>query len=131
MDRDVRAEFERRLLALVRDQLDWNDQAHPEGWEIADFVITCRFYVAPDPEGDRSPWEGGFYGGWIPNQFTAGSADSYWQDLELLEEAVRFVKRRFNGEQASADKRENEDEDEDEDEDEGEDEAEGESQGDS
>jgi hypothetical protein len=106
MERDLRAEFERRLLALVRDHLDRNDERYPDGWEIADFVITCRFYIAPDPEGDRQPWEGGFYGGWIPNQFTLGSSDSYWHDLELLEEAVRFVKRRFNDVLASANEQE-------------------------
>jgi hypothetical protein len=60
------------------------------------------------PEGDRSPGGRGFYCGWIPNQFAVGSADSYGQDLELLEDAVRFADRRFDEEHASADEQEDE-----------------------
>jgi hypothetical protein len=81
-------DFERRVLALVRSQVDNLDRDYPDGWEITDFVITARFYHAPDPNAERFPWEGGPYPGWTASQWTRGSATGYWIDAELLEEAL-------------------------------------------
>ena len=47
MGRDQREEFERRVLALIRDQLDYMDEDNAEGYEIGDFVISCRYWGAP------------------------------------------------------------------------------------
>jgi len=50
-----REEFERRLLALVRSQMDISDRDHPHGWEISDFIVTARIHYAPEPEARLQP----------------------------------------------------------------------------
>jgi hypothetical protein len=89
-----RDDFERRLLALVRQQLDFMDQDNPDGWEISEFVVTARYHTAPAPDAERSPWEGGPYPGWGLNAFTAGSSPQYWHDAELLHEALNHALRK-------------------------------------
>jgi hypothetical protein len=95
MSTDSRGEFERRLLALARDQLDILDRDFSDGWEIADFVLTARFYGAPEPGEPLDAWEGGPYPGWFVSQWTRGSAPAYFLDAELLREALDFTNRRL------------------------------------
>ena len=59
---DPREDFERRLLALVRDQMDNMDSGYPNGWEITEFVVTARYYTH-HPEDELTPWDGGPYPG--------------------------------------------------------------------
>ena len=93
MASERREEFERRLLALVRKQMDISDRDHPDGWEITDFVITARVYYAPEPDEHLEPWAGGPYPGWIVNAWTRGSSTSYWHDTELLNDALNYTER--------------------------------------
>jgi hypothetical protein len=89
-----RDEFERRVLALVRDQLDHMDENNPDGYEFGDFVITCRYWAAPEPGSTLHPWDGGPYPGWWVNAWTRGSSRSYWLDAELLQDALESVQQR-------------------------------------
>jgi hypothetical protein len=91
MANDQREEFERRLLALVRNQMDYLDEDYPNGWEITEFVVTARYHTAPEPEAPRYPWEGGPYPGWMINGWTRGSSLAYWHDAEILQEALSFT----------------------------------------
>jgi hypothetical protein len=91
-----REEFERRLLAMVRDQLEVLDRDWPHGWEITDFVVTTRFYGAREPEPSVEAWEGGPYPGWEPFGWTRGSSPSYDHDAELLQAALRHTHARID-----------------------------------
>ena len=42
-----REQFERRLLALVRDYLNETDEEFPEGYEIEDFIVLYQVRFAP------------------------------------------------------------------------------------
>jgi hypothetical protein len=94
MPNEQREEFERRLLALVRSRLDTMDEDYPHGWEITDFVITARYYYAPEPDTPLDPWDGGPYPGWAMNGWTRGSSGAYWHDAELLQDALYFTRNR-------------------------------------
>ena len=88
MPKEQRADFERRLLALVRDEMDNWDEDYPDGWEITDFVVTARAYFALEPGTPIQPWDGGPYPGWGINAWTRGSSSMYWHDAELLQQAL-------------------------------------------
>ena len=93
MPKEQREAFERRLLALVRHQLDELDEDYPDGWEISDFVVTARFYWAPEPGTQLNPWAGGAYPGWNMNAWTGGSSTSNLHDAELLADALEYSRR--------------------------------------
>jgi len=88
MPKEQREDFERRLLALVRDQLDILDRDYADGWEISEFVITARTYSAPEPGTPLNAWAGGPYPGWEIFGWTRGSGPAYWHDAELLSHAL-------------------------------------------
>jgi hypothetical protein len=120
MPNEQREEFERRLLALVRAQMDYTDEDYPHGWEITEFVVTARYHVAPEPGTTLDPWECGPYPGWGINAWTRGSSPTYWHDAELLQQALDHVLRRDNellNESDAEDEPGDEDESEDADED--------------
>jgi len=94
MGAEQRQEFERRLLALVRHQLDYMDEDYPHGYEIDDFVITWRFHVAPEPGSTLQPWFGGPFPGWEMDGYTTGSSTSYIVDEELLLAALDAIRSR-------------------------------------
>jgi hypothetical protein len=93
---DAREAFERRLLALVRHQMDFLDEDYPDGWEITEFVVTARYHTAPDADTELFAWEGGPFPGWGLNAFTRGSSPQYWHDAELLQEALSHTLRRLD-----------------------------------
>jgi hypothetical protein len=90
-----RQEFERRVLALVRYNLDGLDEVYPQGWEITDFVIIGRTYLAPEPDDDPKPWYGGPFPGWWQGGLTLGSSPSFYVDEDLLEESLEYVRNRL------------------------------------
>jgi hypothetical protein len=92
MATEAREEFERRLLALVRDYLDWTDKEYPDGFEVGDFVITWEHFEAPTPETPLKPWHGGPYPGWWRGGTTLGSSNSYLIDEQLLEKALEHIR---------------------------------------
>jgi hypothetical protein len=94
MPNDPREDFERRLLALVRNEMDGIDEDHPHGWEITDFVVTARYYGAPKEAVELFPWDGGPYPGWQVNGFTCGSSPAFFLDAQLLEEGLEVTLRR-------------------------------------
>jgi hypothetical protein len=49
-----REQFERRLLALVRDYLDETDEEFPEGYEIEDSIVLYQVRFAPPEDQDCS-----------------------------------------------------------------------------
>jgi hypothetical protein len=93
--RDYREDFERRLLALVRDHFDWVDEEYPDGYEIGDFVLTWHHYQAPDPNEPLKPWYGGPYPGWATGQTTLGSSPFLYEDEVLLDLALGFIRDRL------------------------------------
>jgi len=101
-----REDFERRLLALVRDKIEQLDEDYPNGYEVGDFLVTFDFFSAPDADTELYPWEGGRYAGWHPNGMTFGSSRSWFIDERLLYDALAFVK----GKKDEADEETEEDE---------------------
>jgi hypothetical protein len=87
-----REDFERRLLALVRDHLDWVDEAFPDGYDIGDFVITWEHFHAPSADTALMPWHGGPYPGWMTGGTTLGSSVAYGTDERLLEKALEHIR---------------------------------------
>ena len=110
MPTEQREEFERRLLALVRLELDAMDEDYPHGWEISDFVITARTHYAPEPGTPLDPWAGGPYPGWYVSAWTRGTSPAYWYDAELLYQALEYSNKRHSELQQS-DSEDAEDED--------------------
>jgi hypothetical protein len=80
-----REEFERRLLALVRDYLDNADEIHPDGFEIEDFIVLYAVRVAPSADDELQPWDGGDYPGWWRKLSVSSSTGSTWQDEAMLD----------------------------------------------
>jgi hypothetical protein len=91
MARDSLEDFERRLLAVVRDHFEWVDGEYPDGYEVGDFVLTWEGYKAPNPNKTLKAWYGGPYPGWMPGNTTLGSSTSYLVDKRLLEVALAHV----------------------------------------
>ena len=87
-----RDDFERRLLARVRHELDQMDEAYEDGYEIGDYVLTFQFFVAPEPDEELHPWAGGPYPGWWPTAVTIGSSPSYWIDEQMLRDSLRYTR---------------------------------------
>lgn len=87
-NRERNEEFERRVLALIREQLEVMGTSFPGGYEFADFVITCRFYSAPAPGTTMEPWYGGPYPGWLQEIWTIGSSTSWDADISLAEQGL-------------------------------------------
>lgn len=100
-NRERNEEFERRVVAIIRDQFETMAEDFPHGYEFADFVITCRFYAAPAPDDSMEPWYGGPYPGWVQNGWTRGSSTSWPVDIALIAEASEHLQRRFDEHQSS------------------------------
>jgi hypothetical protein len=83
-----REELERRLLALVRDYLDESDEAHPEGYEIEDFMVLYHVRYAPTDGADLNPWDGGSRPGWSLGIDFSSTTRTYLHDEALLAEAL-------------------------------------------
>jgi hypothetical protein len=108
-----REDFERRLLAKVRSSLDYLDETYPDGYEIEHFVLTFRYYTAPDSDSALEPWDGGRYVGMYPSGFTTGSSSAYMIDEWLLREALDHTVRQREGADDDSDGDEDEVEEED------------------
>jgi hypothetical protein len=102
-NRERNEEFERRVVAMLRDQCKQLEEDHPDGYEFADFVITVRFYHAPEPDRSMHPWYGGPYPGWIESAFTRGSSTSWPVDIALVTDALRHLQQRLDENLASSD----------------------------
>jgi hypothetical protein len=89
-----REEFERRVLALLRRQLDVMDEVSPGAYELGDFVLAGRYWFAPEPDTQLHPWDGGPYPGWNMDVWVAGSSPADWVDAELLERALEIAASR-------------------------------------
>ena len=90
MDRD---EFERRLLALVRDYMDEADALYPEGYDIGDFMVLYEILErVPDTE-QLNPWSGGPRAGWkSPALAFSSTTTQWWLDEAWLAEAHERVR---------------------------------------
>ena len=89
-----REQFERRLLALVRDYLREADEEFPEGYEIEDFIVLYQVRYGPSENEDLQPWHGGARpGSWLGVAFST-STGSHWHDEALLAEALQRVRDR-------------------------------------
>lgn len=89
-----REELERRVLALLRRQLDVMDELSPDAYELGDFVLAGRYWFAPEPDAELNPWDGGPYPGWNMDVWVAGSSPADWIDQELLERALEIAASR-------------------------------------
>jgi|KBSMisStandDraft_5_1062788.scaffolds.fasta_scaffold804357_1 hypothetical protein len=89
-----REQFERRLLALVRDYLNETDEEFPEGYEIEDFIVLYQVRFAPPEDQDLQPWHGGPNPGWWLGVSFSTTTGSHWHDEALLAEALQRVRDR-------------------------------------
>ena len=94
MNSEQREELERRVLALLRRQLDVMDELNPEGLDFGDFVLTGRFWAAPETDATPNPWDGGPYPGWYMSVWVTGSSPADWIDEEILEQAHEIARSR-------------------------------------
>ena len=100
-----REEFERRLLALVRNFLDEADELYPEGFEIGDFMILYEVFSRVEDSEPLEPWSGGVRAGLNSPMISFSSTTSaYWLDEAWLVEALAHVRerRRAAGEHGDA-----------------------------
>jgi hypothetical protein len=102
MDRD---EFERRLLALVRNYMDQADERYPDGYEIGDFMVIYEMTTRVPDGADLDPWSGGVRAGWnSPVVAFSSTTSAYWLDEAWLAEALATVRAiRRNVESATHD----------------------------
>jgi hypothetical protein len=87
-----REQFERRLLALVRDYLSETDEEFPEGYDIEDFIVVYQVRYAPEEGKDLQPWHGPPRPGWWLGVAFSSTTGSYWHDEALLAEALDRVR---------------------------------------
>jgi hypothetical protein len=87
-----REEFERRLLALVRDFLDESDEDHPEGYDIEDFIVLYHVRYAPPDGADLNPWDTGSRPGWWLGVAFSSTTGAYSHDEAILAEALQRVR---------------------------------------
>jgi hypothetical protein len=87
-------EFERRLLALVRDYLRNADEneIYNDGYEIPDFTVVLNIHDPPRPESALDPWDGGPKPGW--GQYVAWTTTmrTDWLREATLEEALQMFR---------------------------------------
>jgi hypothetical protein len=89
-----REQFERRLLALVRDYLNETDEEFLEGFEIEEFIVLYQVRFGPPEDQDLQPWHGGARpGSWLGVSFSS-TTGSHWNDEALLAEALQRVRDR-------------------------------------
>jgi hypothetical protein len=111
---DHRADFERRLLALMRSELDACDESYPDGYGIGRFAILYEVLFPPTEDNELEPWAHS----WSRSSRIdfAFSDKSYWAELALLREVLDQVEEDRSDERWDARHRRDEDGDEDEDE---------------
>jgi hypothetical protein len=91
MDRE---DFERRLLALVRNYMDEADELYPEGYEIGDFMVLYELIRRVPPDEALEPWSGGPRAGWeSPAVAFSSTTSKYWLDEAWLREALARVRQ--------------------------------------
>jgi hypothetical protein len=88
-----REEFERRLLALVRDYMDGADRLYPGGYEIEDFIVVYQLRSAPDPDESLEPWDGGTRPGSSFRISVSASTKTWSHDEAMLAEALRSTRK--------------------------------------
>jgi hypothetical protein len=82
-----RADFERRLLALVRSELDAWDKEYPEeGYGIGRFAILYEVLFPPREDEELEPWAHS-WSRYSKIDF-AFSDKSYWSEFALLREVL-------------------------------------------
>ena len=92
MDRE---DFERRLLALVRNYMDEADELYPDGYEIGDCMVLYELIRRVPPDEPLDPWSGGPRSGWeSPGVAFSSTTSAYWLDEAWLREAVAQVQAR-------------------------------------
>ena len=84
----VREEFERWLLALVREYLSGADEPYPEGYEVDHFLVLYQLRLAPLPGEDLTVWDGGAHPGWRHGMASSSTTRDYWHEEVLLTEAL-------------------------------------------
>jgi hypothetical protein len=90
MDRE---DFERRLLALVRNYMDEVDGLYPDGYEIGDFMVLYELIRQVPPDAALEPWSGGPRAGWeSPVVAVSSTTSNYWLDEAWLREALVRVR---------------------------------------
>ena len=87
-NRERNEEFERRVLAVLRDQFETMEEWSPNGYEFSEFVITATYWSAPEPDAELHPWYGGPYPGWWLTQWTRGSNVSLNVQKVMLDAAA-------------------------------------------
>ena len=90
-----RNEFERRLLALVRDYMDEADERYPAGYEIGDFVVLYELYERVADDAPLKPWTGGVRAGFeSPVVGFSSTHTAWWLDEAWFAEALASVRAR-------------------------------------
>jgi hypothetical protein len=98
-----REEFERRLLALVRDYMDDVDEMNPDGYEIGDFMVIYEVFERIPESKPLEPWSGGVRAGFdSPYIAFSSTTGMYWQDEAWLREALYRVQTRREDRRAEA-----------------------------
>jgi hypothetical protein len=90
-----REEFERRLLALVRDYMDEADELYPDGYQLGDFMVLFEVFTRVSDSEPLEPWSGGVRSGLnSPDIAFSSTASAYWLDEAWLVEALARVRAR-------------------------------------
>ena len=90
-----REEFERRLLALVRDYMNEADDLYPDGYEIGDFMVIFEVFTRISDSESLDPWSGGVRSGFnSPVIAFSSTTSAYWLDEAWLVDALARVRER-------------------------------------
>jgi hypothetical protein len=89
MSEESRADFERRLLALVRDFFDVCDKRHEHGWELGDFIVIYELFEDHGDDETMQPWWGGPAGSRFHKVAGSSSTRTWSKDSWLLGEMLR------------------------------------------
>jgi hypothetical protein len=87
-----RNEFERRLLALVRDYMDSADELHPDGYDIEDFMVVYQLRIALPADEPLKAWDGGPQPGSRPSVACSSTSRSWWQEEHMLTEILDMIR---------------------------------------
>ena len=95
MKPENREEFERRLLALVRDYFDHADanNVYEEAYDVADFIVIFNIVEPPPSDEPLQPWYGGPQGD--SRSWVAWTSTLYanWMKEAMLNEPLHMLHR--------------------------------------
>ena len=90
-----REEFERRLLALVRDYFDDADEneVFEDGYDVSEVIVIFNIVEPPPSDEPLDAWHGGPHQGWRSWVGWTSTLHPDWMKKAMLEQALHLLNR--------------------------------------